>query len=293
MRAFQILMLVAFGALGAGTMVPPAGAGSNLSPPLATDDQPRYLRDRGAGVATSLFGTYVRKGELLVYPFYEYTYDKNAEYKPSELGFAGDQDYRGKLTEHEALIFLSYGVSENVIVELESALYTTATQRKAPDDTSAVPARLEESGFGDTQAEIRWRWWKENENRPELWSYFEAVFPFQKNRVLIGTQDWELTHGIGITKGYRWGTLTGRISASYTAEENALAFGEYALEYLKRLSLKTRLVLSLEGEEDEVAAIGELQWQIAPRALLKLNNGFGITSKAPDLAPEVGVAFSF
>jgi hypothetical protein len=283
-RAF--LMGLAFlGALGAGPLVATTGAS-------VSDNLPTYLRDRGTGVATSLFGTYVRKGELLVYPFYEYTRNDDQEYKPSELGLAGEHDYRGGSTEHEGLIFLSYGISENVAFELESALYSSATLRKAPDDTSAVPSRLKESGFGDTQAEIRWRWWKESERRPELWSYFEAVFPFQKNRVLIGTQDWELIQGFGLTRGFRFGTLTARVSASYSAEDKTVIFGEYALEYLKRLSPKWRAVLAMEGEQDEAALIGEAQWQIAPRAVLKLNNGFGITSKAPDLAPEVGLAFS-
>ena len=40
---------------------------------------PIYLQDRGAGVSTSMFGTYVRKGELIVYPFYEY-------YRDDDLG---------------------------------------------------------------------------------------------------------------------------------------------------------------------------------------------------------------
>jgi len=252
-----------------------------------------HLRDRGNGIATSLFGTYVAKGELLVYPFYEYTQNEDQEYKPSELGFAGDHDYRGRYTEHEALIFLSYGASENVAFEFESALYSSATQRKAKQDTSAVPARLEESGFGDTQAEIRWRWLKETPGRPEFWSYFEAVFPFQKHRVLIGTQDWELIQGFGLTRGFPFGTLTARVSASYTAEDKTVIFGEYALEYLKRLSPRWRIVLAVEGEQDEVAAIAEAQLRISSRGLLKLNNGFGITSKAPELAPEIGIVFSF
>lgn len=257
------------------------------------EELPTYLRDRGTGVATSLFGTYVRGGELLVYPFYEYTKNKDQEYKPSELGFAGEQDYRGENTEHEALIFLSYGISENVALELESALWTTVTQHKAPDDTSAVPVKMKESGFGDTQAELRWRWWKEDAHRPELWSYLEITFPFQRSRRLIGTQDWEIIQGIGLTRGFRFGTLTGRLSASWSAEENKLATGEYALEYLKKVSPKWSIYVGVEGEEDEVAAIGEAQWRISPRAVLKLNNGFGLTSKAPDLAPEVGIAFSF
>ena len=259
----------------------------------ATEDLPTYLRDRDAGIPTSLFGSYVRQGELLVYPFYEYTKNDDQEYKPSELGYAGDHDYRGRFTEHEALIFVSYGLSENVALEFESAVYSSALQRKAAGDTSAVPSRLRESGFGDTQAELRWRWRHETEKRPELWSYFELTFPFQRSRVLIGTQDWELTQGFGLIKGFRWGTLTARVAATYTAEDKTLIFGEYALEYLKRLSPKWRWTMAVEGEQDEVALIGEAQWQMGPHCVLKLNNGFGLTGKAPDLAPEIGVALTY
>src|SRR5438876_1176205 len=105
---------------------------------------PTYLADRGTGIATSMFGEYVRSGELLVYPFYEYT-SQNLEYKPSELGFGLDQDFRGKFREHEALIFLAYGLSERLALEFESVFYTTASLRKDPSDPSAVPAELRES----------------------------------------------------------------------------------------------------------------------------------------------------
>lgn len=43
-----------------------------------------------------MFGTYVRRGELLVYPFFEYYVDDNYEYKPSEFGFTPAVDYRGR-----------------------------------------------------------------------------------------------------------------------------------------------------------------------------------------------------
>jgi hypothetical protein len=44
-----------------------------LSPAVSTaqEELPVYLRDRGEGVATSMFGTYIERGELLIYPFYE------------------------------------------------------------------------------------------------------------------------------------------------------------------------------------------------------------------------------
>jgi hypothetical protein len=260
---------------------------------IPASDLPSYLRDRGPGVATSLFGTYVEKGELLVYPFYEYTLNKDAEYTPEELGYVGTSDFRGKLTEHEALIFLSYAVSDKVAFELESALYTSATQHKSPSDPSAMPSSVSESGFGDTQAELRWKWTRETAGSPELWSYFEVSFPFQKSRRLIGTSSWEFIQGFGLTKGFAWGTATARVSALYSEEEKTVELGEYAFEYLKRLSNTWRGYLGVEGEQDEVALIAELQWRFSPRATLKLNNGFGLTSKAPDLAPEVGVAFSF
>ena len=49
----------------------------SLAQPLPVEELPYYLQDRGTGIPTSQFGTYVRKGELLIYPFYEYYYDSN------------------------------------------------------------------------------------------------------------------------------------------------------------------------------------------------------------------------
>src|SRR6266576_4938760 len=78
-------------------------------PPIPAEAQrlQPYLADRGTGIATSMFGEYVRSGELLVYPFYEYTAFHQMEYKPAELGFGLDQDFRGKFREHEANFFLA------------------------------------------------------------------------------------------------------------------------------------------------------------------------------------------
>ena len=69
--------------------------------------------------------------------------------------------------------------------------------------------------------------------------------------------------------------------------------GEFAVEYLKRVSPKWRMVGSLEGEDDELALIGEAQWFVSRSAFVKFNCGFGITDKAPDIAPEIGIIFSF
>lgn len=255
------------------------------------DSLPTYLRDRGTGIPTSMFGTYVRRGELLAYPFYEYYRDRNFEYEPADFGFGSTTELRGDYRAHEGLIFLGLGVTNRLSIELEAAAID-ARLVKSPEDTSALPDTLAESGLGDVEAQIRWRWSEETTTHPEFFSYFETAFPFQSDRLLIGTQDWEFKLGLGVIKGFRWGTLTLRAAASYDAGEKGIAPGEYAVEYLKRISDLVRVVAAVEGEDDEVVLITELQLRLGGGVRLKLNNGFGLTSKATDLAPELGVMFS-
>ena len=273
----------------------PLVAGGAIAAPLAaqTPGPPDRLADRGAGIPTSLFGTYIERGELLVYLFYEYTRTTAFEYKPSELGFPGGEDFLGETREQEDLLFLSYGLSDRLSVELETAVHARTKFTKAADDPSAVPARLEESGLGDLDLELRWRWRPETEGHAETFSFLELTPPLQKNRHLIGTQEWEAALGFGFVRGHAWGTLSGRVAIAYDGAGRQVELGEYAIEYLKRVSPRWRFVAALEGESDELSLIGEAQWFLGPHALLKLNCGFGITEKAPDLAPEVGVMFRF
>ncbi len=253
---------------------------------------PTTPRQRGEGIPTSMFGTYIRPGELLVYPFFEYYLNNDEEYKPEELGFGLERDFRGKYRASEGLIFLSYGISDRWAIEIEAAVIS-AKLEKAADDPSAMPDELKQSGTGDVEGQLRYRWAEETEGRPELFSYFEAVTPQQKDKKLIGTPDWELKLGFGAIKEYPLGTFTLRAAGEYDAAESKGELGECALEYLRVLSPAWRGYLGLEGAQDEWELITEAQWKLHPRATLKLNNAFGVTSKAVDWAPEVGVMFSF
>jgi hypothetical protein len=255
------------------------------------DTLPAYLRDRGTGVATSMFGTYVRQGELLVYPFFEYYRDNNMEYKPAELGYGLDQDFRGKYRASEGLLWIGYGLTDWLAVEFEAA-GISATLYTAPGDTSGAPARIHQSGVGDIEGQVRARWLRETGRRPEFFSYFEAVAPVQKKKLLIATPDWEFKVGTGLSRGFSWGTLTLRTEAEYNLEEAKLELGEVAVEYLKRLSPAWRVYLGVEGTQDEFELITEAQWHISRNVFVKLNNAFGITSKATDWAPEVGIMFA-
>ncbi len=209
-----------------------------------------------------------------------------------ELGYGLNVDFRGEYRASEGLLFLGYGITDRVAFELEAAVIT-ARQDKAADDPSNMPARVEESGLGDVESQLRVLLAQETEDRPGVFSYFETVFPLQRTRRLIGTKDWEFVLGGGIVRGFAWGTITVRLATEYDREENTMAFGEYALEYLKRVSPRLRLFAAVEGSEDEVELITEAQVFLRPNIFLKLNNAFGATSKATGWAPEVGVMFSF
>jgi len=258
---------------------------------LFAEELPPYLRDRGPGIRTSIFGTYVQHRELLASPFVEYYIDDDFEYKPSELGYDLEVDFLGKYRATEGLLFFAYGLTDRLAIEFEPAVIS-ATLTKSPDDPSTQPQKLSESGLGDVQMQLDFTVWKETYTRPELFTFLEVVFPTNKDKPLIGTPDFELKSGGGVTRGYRWGTVTGRAALEYSKSDGVEA-GEWAFEYLKRISPRWRVYAGVEGAQDEVELLLEAQWHINDRVYVRFNNGFGLTAKATDLAPDVGVVFSF
>jgi hypothetical protein len=249
-------------------------------------------RDRGAGIPLSMFGTYILPREFIVYPFFEYYRDKNSEYSPDELGYGLVEDFRAPYRASEGLIFLGYGLSDRLAIEFEVAVIS-ARQDKAANDPSNMPAVLEESGLGDVEGQLRWRWNRETDSKPEYFSYFETVFPLQKDKVLIGTSAWEFKLGTGVVRGFSWGTTTFRAAVEYDDADKKVGLGEYAIEYLRRISPLLQLFAGVEGSEDEVELITEAQVSLARGIVLKLNSAFGVTPKATDWAPEIGVFFRF
>jgi len=272
-----------------------AAAAALTTGPLVAQDAP-YLRDRGTGVRTSILGSYVRQGELLVYPFFEWYADNNIEYKPSELGYGASQvDYRGRYRASEGILFFGYGVTADLALEFEAAVISAELRTSPQDTSSGRPPRVRESGDGDVEGQIRWRFQRETATRPELFTYFGTVLPLQKDKHIIGTQHWEHFFGLGLVRGYHWGTLTVRVAGEYSAAaQPKFDAGEYAIEYLRRLSSKWRIVAAIEGNQvDEVSIITEAQWQPNRHFTFKFNHALGVTMNATDFAPEIGVLISF
>jgi hypothetical protein len=256
---------------------------------------PGFLSDRGAGVPASTFGTYIERGQLFVFPFFEYSRDRDREYNPAKLGFGLDREFRGRYRSSAGQLFVGYGLTDRLALEIEGA-YLGAELRKSVADPSTLPVRIRQSGLTDLEGQLRLRLMKESERRPEIFAFAEITVPSQKKERLIGDEDWDLKPGIGVVKGYRWGTVTLRSSLEYTREDRSLNIGETAVEYLKRLSPALRLHLAIEGGEggapDEWDFVPGLQWRVTDLVFLKFNNALGLSSKATDWAPALGVLFA-
>lgn len=261
----------------------------------ASDNLPLYLKDRGTGIATSMFGTYISRGQLLIFPFFEYSLDNNREYQPAKLGFGLNEDFQGKYRDSREQFFIAYGLTDRIALELEVALIR-ATLEKSPSDTSATPAKIKESGLADLEGQVRFRLLTENNRKPEIFGFVEITAPFQRKKVLIRDKEWDLKPGLGLIKGFSWGTVTLRTTVEYNREAKGLDFGETSVEYLKRLSPAWRVYLGIEGGEtgamDEWGFNSGVSWRINDLVLLKFDNAVGISAKATDWEPRLGVVFS-
>jgi hypothetical protein len=257
--------------------------------------QSRYVNNQDDGISTSLFGTNIQKGEMLLYPYFEYTMDHNREYQPSQYGFGPQQDFIAKYNSREAGLFIGYGITDRLAIEFEAS-YIKATFQKDPSDSFATPNRIIEKGLGDIESQLRWRWKQQKGRWPEMQSFLEITIPSQKHKLFIGDKDWDFRPGLILSKNYSWGKMSFRTDLEYNRESSGIDIGETAIEYLKRLSSPLRLVLAIEGGEggapDEWSFISGMRWQISNSVSLKLDNSLGITSKATDWAPQVGLVFS-
>ena len=143
----------------------------------------------------------------------------------------------------------------------------SATLDKSPGDPSATPARIRESGFGDVEGQLRLRLRSETRHHPEIFSFLEMTPATQRHKVLIDEPNWDLKPGVGIIRGYHWGTLMVRVTAEWNREASSPDLGEVAVEYLRRLTPSLRLNVAVEGGEggapDEFDLITGVNWRLS------------------------------
>lgn len=281
---------IAAAAVGLAWMLAAVQAAGQAAPP--DPGLPRYLSDRGTGVPLSMFGSYIRRGELVLYPYWEYYVDNTRQYSPSEFDFADTRDFTGRFRESEGLFLVAYGLTENLALQAEVA-GAKASLERAAGDASGLPAKYRASGLASFETQLRWRIRKEGADRPELWSYLDIVYPTNRGNRLIGTAGVEGELGVGVTRGFRWGTLTARASAAYEGSSSTrYALGEYGLEYLRRLSPRWRLFAAINGHETAVTLITEAQWHLHRKVFLRFNQEIGLTREANTWEPQLGILFT-
>src|SRR6267378_2648627 len=233
------------------------------------DSVPPNLRDRGRGVRTSEFQTYIERHHVLVLPSVAHVRDHNLEYNPLDWGYGNQTDLRGTFRN------------------------SSARFERSSRDTTATPARIRESGVGDFAGQVRVRFAPERGRRPEIWGSVEVIPANLKRKVLIGDKLTDVKSEIGLTRGFHFGTMTLRTTVEYNHGDHHWDLGETSLEYLRRLSPAWRILLAIEGGEtgapDEWVFVTAGQWRIANGCYLKLANAVGLMSKSTDWEPQVGI----
>lgn len=285
-RLTALLALVVLG--GVTGLARPVGAQHHVLP--------KYLADRGAGVPASMFGTYVSRGELLLFPFFSHTSDHNREYEPAKLGTGPAGAFLGRYRNSAAQIFVAYGLTDWLALEMEASVLS-ATLDRSPSDPSGTSRRIAESGFADVEAHLRMRLTRETDHRPQLFGFLEVQIPAQTNKLIIGDRNWDLKPGIGMIRGFSWGTMSVRTTVEYNRDDTHWDLGESSIEYLRRLSPAWRVYAGIEGGEtggpDEWELNLGVHWSVTRFLSLKLDNGVGISAKANDWSPQIGVLFSW
>lgn len=264
-------------------------------PMEAQDSLPRWLKDRGDAISSSMFATYIHPGELVVYPFFEYLRDNNREYQPKEFGLGPEIDFRGRFHSTAEQIFLGLGVNDWLALEFEMA-HVSAELTKSPSDGFLPPGKIRQSGLTDIEGQVRARVTRESARWPEFFVYSEFVARTQRARFLISENYWDIKPGVGFIKGFGFGTLSARINLEYNHEEKKLDLGELSVEYLKRLSPNFRLFVDFEGGEtgslDEWTTVQGFELRLSHSLFLKFDNTLGISSKADDWVPQAGLMWA-
>ena len=256
---------------------------------------PGYLRDRGPGVPTSLSGIYLTPGEWLGAASYQDLENRGFQYTPDDFGFADTNDYLGEYRFSGGFFFLGYGLNESIALALKVTGGSTKLT-KASDDPSAMPAEIKESGISEIAPELTWRFITENVDRPELYAFVSILIPHDRDKDLIGTQDWVVLPGIGLNRGFSWATLSARMNFEYdAASESTLDFGKWSVEGQRRFSDSWWVSVGLEGQVggatnfDEAWQTAFIQWSPTPHIAVRFGSRIGLTQMTEGWTGEIGI----
>ncbi len=266
--------------------------------PARAEDVPQsagYLRDRGPGVPTSLSGIYLNRDEWLGAASYQHLENRGFQYSPEEFGFVDDNDYLGKYESSGGILFVGYGVSESIALGLK-VTGGSIKLTKASDDLTSMPVEMKESGIGEIAPELTWRFMTETAHRPELYTIVSVLIPQNRDKNLIGTQDWVVLPGVGLNRGFSWATLSARMNFEYdSASESAIDFGKWSIEGQRKFSDVWWVSAGLEGQVgggsnfDEAWQIAFVQWSPTPHVTVRFGSRIGLTQQTEGWTGEIGI----
>ena len=109
--------------------------------------------------------------------------------------------------------------------------------------------------------------------------------PHHAEKPLIGTRvGGQGRHGPH--SRVRLGHLTARVAIEFAESSTSRSTPANMPSSTSVGFVEMAVYAGVEGTQDELSLIGEVQWHLTPRAFLRINNGIVYTSKATDWAPR-------
>lgn len=201
------------------------------------------------------------------------------------------REYTAGLTDQDVLLFMTYGLGNRLAADINTAVWhkpsfgptrhRLLTDRRLPQQTFALQWHTDR--------------FQDRRNRADLMGYLETVLAVDQPLASSSCHDCEFTLALGMVWGYRWSTISGRVSTDAASSDAAETdhSPSYGFQFLHDASPRWRYVLAVGHEKDTLDVIGEAQWRIRPDAYVSLTTGFSDLDSSAASNSDLKLHFSF
>ena len=195
------------------------------------------------------------------------------------------RQYATALTQQDVLLFLAYGLSDRLTTQINDSLW----QRQSLTPT---PRRQDRESLQPVFS-LHWRGDHfEAPQRADLMGYLATVVPAEQLPLAADCDDCEFTMAMGMIWGYRWSTLSGRLSGESGSHELGRA-PNYGFSFMHRASPKWRYLLAVGRDDEAVDLLGSAQWRIRPDAYVSFTAGLDERQSLAGSQSDMKLHFSF
>jgi hypothetical protein len=224
-------------------------------------------------------------------PYWDACMPRSQSEQYPAFGSTVPREYATDLTDQDVLLFMTYGLGSRLAADIDATMWQNPsfspdqhwllTNRRAPQQTFALQWRTER--------------FQDRRNRVHMMGYLETVLPVDQPLASSSCHDCEFTLALGMVWGYRWSTISGRMSTDTVSSDAADTdhSSNYGFQFLHDASPRWRYLLAVGREQDTLDVVGEALWRIRPDAYVSLTTGISDVNASAASNSDLKLYFSF